>query len=110
MRINGEEYVLSQRRAVDYIELGLATSKHEEPDQLSNTITMAKVVCDSLKATYFRLGMLRGFRYRRFLKPECVTWLLESISTSDLYDACGDVSDLEGLKKKAQELASRLGD
>jgi hypothetical protein len=101
IRIEGRDYTLSQRRAVDVLDLSAVVQKEGEPDAMMNLLRMAQVVCDSLKATALQLGRIRGYRYRRFVGKGGVQALIESLSLQEISDACERVAEAEGLKKKA---------
>jgi len=106
MNINGREYELSPRRAVDVLELAAAVEKHGEVTNVTNTLAMAQVVSDSLKATGLSLGPVRGWRYRVFVKGRGSSLLINSLSTAEIVAAYAYVSNLE--KKRVVEAASLL--
>jgi len=99
--IDGREYVLSPRRAVDVLDLTYIAQKEGEPDTTMNLLRMVQVVSDSLKSTYLSLGRVRGFRYARFVGKGGVSALIEAMSLQDISDAVEKVGEVEGLKKKA---------
>jgi hypothetical protein len=98
--ISGREYTLSERRAYDVMELVVALEKAQATSDggLNNVLSMAQIVRDSLKATYLKLGKIRGFRYRKLTEPEGITTLLESLE------------ELEGTKKKIPPLTASASD
>lgn len=102
--IDKREYVLSQRRAADVLELAVAVEKGGHTDSMGNVLTMARIIRDSLKASYLDIGRVRGWRYRQFLDSGGVMLLLESLSLEELATACRYVvEELEGSKKKQPE-------
>ena len=101
IQIRGREYILSERRAYDVLELTAVAQKKTDPDTTTNVVMMAQVLSDSLKATYQRLGRVRGFPYRQYTGKAGIRLLLESLSMSQLQAAVEMIAEVEGLKKKA---------
>jgi hypothetical protein len=108
VKINGRLFTLSQRRASDVLELAAAVEKRGESDSLMNYLSLAQIISDSLKATYKSLGPLKGWRYRTFASSRGVRCLLDALSPSELGEAYGKLSEIEGTKKKVQEVVSEL--
>ncbi len=106
IKIDGREYILSPRRASDVLNLIAAAEKNTSPDGISSMLTIAKVVCDSLKATYLSLGKIRGWRYYHFTRSSGVTSILEGLSTAEIGLAYESVMALEGAKKKMNPVES----
>lgn len=100
MTIDGRQYILTPRRASDVLNLVVAVEKNEKPDNVSNLLTIAQIVRDSLKATYLSFGKIRGWRYRQFLGSAGIILILDSLSTEELMNAYQSVMELEGSKKK----------
>ena len=111
LRIDGHEYVLSQRRAADVLELAVAVGKQDAArDGIDHVLSMSQIIRDSLKATYRTLGRIRGFRYRKFTQAGGVVHLLDSLSIDEIGEACRYIiEDLEGSKKKVTEAGSASG-
>lgn len=104
VRIKNRDFVLSQRRAADVLNLAAAIQKQGEPDTIMNLLSMARVVCDSLKSTYLKLGRIRGWRYHQFIVPGGTAVLLDQLSTEDIMMAYAAVFNIEGSKKKVEQM------
>ena len=99
--IDKREYILSPRRASDVLDMAMVAENIKETDSAKQVLSMAKIVCDSLKATYLLLGRIRGWRYRKFTEKRGVRLLLVSLSMKEVGEACNAVlEDVEGSKKK----------
>jgi hypothetical protein len=102
LTIDKRQFILSERRASDALDMAYAAGKKTEPDAIDNVLMLAQVVKDSLKATYLALGFLRGYYYRRFVGDDGVSNLLDACTTRQLADAFIYITEeLEGSKKKA---------
>ncbi len=112
IKINGRELILSPRKSGDVLQLVEATQDLEQTNTLG-MITAAQVVNDSLKATYMnimagfdQLGWIKKFKkiketkdYVKY-KLGATTYLINELTQQELSDACQNVFDLEGIKKK----------
>jgi hypothetical protein len=101
--IRGRKYGLSPRLAIDVLELAAAVEKRGTGDELTNVLSMTRVVTDSLKATGRKLGRVRGLRYWRFLRGGGIQYLLKNLSSAEVIGAYVNVLEIEGMKKKELE-------
>jgi hypothetical protein len=99
LKIKGREFILSQRRAVDVLDL-FAAAKTEDADGTMQILRMGQVVSDSLRATHLSLGRIRGYHYGKYIGKHGVQSLLDDLSLPEISSACEMVAELEGVKKK----------
>lgn len=102
IQIKGRVYKLSPRYAFDVLELAEVTKDMDSSSLSSGFATAAKILSDSLKATYKSLPWYKRFRYRRFSGGGNLQFLLESLSERGLREAVEAILELEGVKKKQQ--------
>lgn len=105
--LNGRTYVLSPRRAADVLELAHAAEKMGGSG-IDDLMTLAQAVSDSLRATGLSLDPVRRFKYRPFVRKRGVMLLLDGLSTAQLGAAYMGVVELEGGKKKREEMEREL--
>jgi hypothetical protein len=101
--IDNREYILSPRLAVDVLTLAeFAKRKDKSLTVLEEAQILAQVVSDSLRATYVKLGRIRGWRYRKFASTSGRSFLINRLSMQEIGEAFIYVKEeLEGDKKKA---------
>ena len=99
MIINKKSYILSPRRAADVLDLAAACEKQDAVNDQTNTIIIAQLISDSLKATGLKINIFKRLKYRRFIKGDA-KFILASLNLKELFDAWNEVLELEGGKKK----------
>jgi hypothetical protein len=102
MKIDGKEYILSPRRAGDVLALSAGMAKRER-DGATDVIGISQGLCDSLVSTRRRLGLIRGFHYRRFGRKGAASWILDKLSMAEIFDAWSELQQIEGGSKKKAE-------
>lgn len=105
LMIKGREYKLSPRYAIDVLELAAVTKAIDSSDWSSGFAIAAKIVVDSLRATYRELPWYRRFRYLRFSRGGGLQFILRSLSERGLGEAVSSVLELEGVKKKGMRVS-----
>ena len=99
--VNKRQYILSERKAADFLELAASANSLDEKDVLFDIISAVRGICDSLKATAKDKNIFTRYRYKKFLGQQGITLLLNSLTINEIKDAWLYVNELEGnLKKK----------
>ena len=102
--IKRKKYILSPRvtkYVLDWIEEG---KNIPEDDHIKGLIYLSIMVQDSLKSTFFILPFYKKFRYIKFFFKRNISYVLNNIPIKTMIVAQGIINELEGNKKKVQEV------